>query len=57
LPGYVSHKAIHQGARKRMRTHPALCATFSRKGHGCPGKVSGLIQNVAAHAPQNQGTR
>ncbi len=30
--GWSSRLLIHQGARKRMRTHPALRATFSRKG-------------------------
>ena len=30
---------------------------FPRKGHGCPGKMSRVNQSVAAHAPQNKGTR
>jgi hypothetical protein len=38
---------------------PALLrnATFSPQAHGCPEKMSRVNQSVAAHAPQNKGTR
>jgi hypothetical protein len=30
---------------------------LTREAHGCPEKMSRVNQSVAAHAPQNKGTR
>ena len=58
LPACGEKVRMRGGASVRGGQSPGPSPVPSpRERHGCPRKVSGLIPNVAAHAPQDRGNR